>query len=102
MTTIFIVDPSLPLWWTLGQDRRGGFGVRLVDEEPRGARKVERVSAAGVVGCDQGLDSRCGKSRLGKLCVASRWVSADLDHFRATPKETSLRMGLAQVSVEQL
>jgi hypothetical protein len=43
----------LPLWWTLGQDRRGVFSVRFVDEETRGAREVERVSAAGVVGCDQ-------------------------------------------------
>ncbi|MGH2700505.1 MAG: hypothetical protein ACRDJ2_01895 [Actinomycetota bacterium] len=39
---------------TLGQER-GVFGVRFVDEETRGAREVERVGAAGVVGRDQDL-----------------------------------------------
>jgi hypothetical protein len=92
----------LPLWWILGQDRRGVFSVPFVDEETRGAREVERVSAAGVVGGDQGLDTRRGESRLRELCVASRGVSADLDHLGLRRKATVLIMGGAEVSVAQL
>ena len=67
---------------TLGQDRRRVFGVRFADEETRAARQVERVGATGVVGCDLGRDSRRGEHRLGKLCIASRGIGADLDHRR--------------------
>ena len=53
----------------VGQDRRRVLGVRLVDEETRAAREVERVGTAGVVGCDHGRDSRSGERRLGELRV---------------------------------
>jgi hypothetical protein len=34
------------------QDCRGVFGVRFVDEQMSAARQVERVGAAGVIGCE--------------------------------------------------
>jgi hypothetical protein len=66
---------------TLRRDLRGVFGIRFVDEETRGASEVERVSAAGVVGCDQGRDSLRGESRVRELCVRSHGVGADLDYL---------------------
>ena len=87
---------------TLGQDLRGVFSIRFVDEETCGAREVERVSPAGVVGRDHGWDTRRGEGRLRELCVASRGVGADLDHLGLRRKATVLTMGGAEVSVAQL
>ena len=49
----------------VGDGARFGLRVRFVDEETRAAGKVERVRAAGVVGCEHRFDSRCRERRLG-------------------------------------
>jgi hypothetical protein len=67
---------------TAGENGRCVFCVGFVDEQACGAGEDERVGASGVVGCDHGRDSRRFEHRLSKLCVASRGVSADLDHWQ--------------------
>ena len=83
---------------TLEQNRGRVFGVRLVDEEACTAREVEWVSAARIVGCDQGLNSRRHEHRLRELCVASRGECRNLNHRKSRchlrlPESERVRFG---------